>query len=132
MSKKISRRRGSVQEAKQAAAKLSPRDKKTMGSIVGLADHVVDAAEKRKDPYVDIPARTLSNVTYSPRKRIIEMGNAKNRRQLFDLSQAKAYMQTLLVAKGCKELLNQAKTTSLRGLFYMLKHTIAETKENTF
>lgn len=132
MAKKISRRRGAVQEAKEVAAKLSPRDKKTMGSIVGLADRVVDSAEKRKDPAVDIPSRTLSNVRYSPRKGIIEMGNATNRRQLFDLSQAKSYMQTMLVASGTKKLLLQGKTTSLRGLFYMLKHTIEGTKENTF
>jgi DNA topoisomerase-6 subunit A len=130
--KTIGRRRGAAQEAKEAAAKLSPRDKKTMGSIVGLADRVVDSAEKRKDPHVDIPSRTLSNVHYSPRKGIIEMGNSTNRRQLFDLSQAKAYMQTMLVASGAKKLLNQGKTTSLRGLFYMLKHTIEGTKENTF
>jgi DNA topoisomerase-6 subunit A len=132
MAKKISRRRGAAQEAKEAAAKLSPRDKKTMTSIVGLADRVVDSAEKRKDPHVDIPSRTLSNVHYSPRKGIIEMGNYTNRRQLFDLSQAKSYMQTMLVASGAKKLLNQGKTTSLRGLFYMLKHTIEGTKENTF
>src|SRR4029078_12621005 len=129
---RIRRRRGSVQEAKEAAAKLSPRDKKTMGSIVGLADRVVDSAAKRKDPAVDIPSRTLANVYYSPRKRIIEMGKSTNRRQLFDLSQAKAYMQTMLVASGTKKLLTQGKTTSLRGLFYMLKHTIDGTKENTF
>jgi DNA topoisomerase-6 subunit A len=130
--KTIRRNRGAVAEAKAAAAKLTPRDKKTMGSIVGLADRVVDSAEKRRDPHVDIPSRTLANVRYSPRKRIIEMGNATNRRQLFDLSQAKAYMRTMLVASGCKKLLTQGKTTSLRGLFYMLKHTIEGTKENTF
>src|SRR6478735_2196639 len=130
--KTIARNRGAAQEAKQVAAKLTPRDKKTMGSIVGLADRVVDAAEKRKDPAVDIPARTLSNVHYSPRKRIIEMGNSTNRRQLFDLAQAKAYMRTMLVASGCKKLLVQGKSTSLRGMYYMLKHTIEGTKENTF
>ncbi len=128
----IRRKRGAVAEAKAAAAKLTPRDKKTMGSIVGLADNVVDAAEKRKDPHVDIPSRTLSNVTYSPRKRIIEMGNAKNRRQLFDLSQAKAYMRTMLVAKGCKQLIDAGKTTSLRSLFYSLKGDIEGTSETTF
>jgi DNA topoisomerase-6 subunit A len=132
MGNKISRRRGAVAEAKEVAAKLTPRDKKTMGNIVGLADGVVVAAEKRRDPHVDIPSRTLSNVHYSPRKKIIEMGNATNRRQLFDLSQAKAYMRTMLVATGCKRLLTQGKTTSLRGMFYMLKHTIEGTKENTF
>src|SRR3954463_5423662 len=133
MAKKvIGRRRGAAQEAKEAAAKLSPRDKKTMGSIVGLADRVVDSAEKRKDPHVDIPSRTLSNVKFSPRKGIIEMGNSTNRRQLFDLAQAKAYMRTMLVASGAKKLLTQGKTTSLRGMYYMLKHTIEGTKENTF
>jgi DNA topoisomerase-6 subunit A len=132
MAKRIAGKRDAVAEAKQVAAKLTPRDKKTMGSIIGLADGVVNAAEKRRDPHVDIPSRTLSNVRYSPRKRILEMGNATNRRQLFDLSQAKAYMRTMLVASGCKKLLTQGKTTSLRGMYYMLKHTIEGAKENTF
>ncbi|QDT01083.1 DNA topoisomerase IV subunit A [Adhaeretor mobilis] len=112
--------------------KLSTRDKKTMAALTGLADGVVKAASAKRDPFVDIPSRTLSNVKYSPRKKIIEMGNNKNRRQLFDLSQAKAYMRTMLVASGCKRLLEQGKTTSLRGLYYMLKHTIEGAKENTF
>ncbi len=117
---------------KKTRVKLTGRDKKTMESLVGLADGVVKAATSRRDPYVDIPSRTLSNVKYSPRKRILEMGSGKNRRHLFDLSQAKAYMRTMLVASGCKRLLDEGKTTSLRGLFYMLKHTIEKTKENTF
>lgn len=111
---------------------LSDRDKRTMASLVGLADGVVAAAEKRRDPFLDIPSRTLSNVRFSPRKGILEMGTGKNRRQLFDLSQAKAYMRTMLVASGCKRLLDEGKSTSLRGLFYMLKHTIEGSKENTF
>jgi len=115
-----------------SAATLTPRDKKTLGVIKDLADEVVNAAEKRRDPHVDIPSRTLSNVRYSPRKRIIEMGNATNRRLLFDLGQAKAYMRTMLVASGCKKLLDQGKTISIRGMYYMLKHKIAETSENTF
>jgi DNA topoisomerase-6 subunit A len=130
--KTIRRKRGAVAESRAVAARLTPRDKKTMTSIVGLADGVVTAAEKRRDPHVDIPSRTLSNVRYSPRKRILEMGNITNRRQLFDLAQAKAYMRTMLVASGCKRLLEQNKTISIRGMYYMLKHKIAGTVENTF
>ncbi len=121
-----------VKTASKGAVKLTPRDKKTMGRLKGLADRVVTAANARRDPHVDIPSRTLSNVRYSPRKRILEMGNNKNRRHLFDLSQAKAYMRTVLVASGCKRLLDQGKTTSLRGMYYMLKHTIEGSNENTF
>jgi DNA topoisomerase-6 subunit A len=121
-----------VKTASKGAVKLTSRDKKTMGRLKGLADRVVTAANARRDPHVDIPSRTLSNVRYSPRKRILEMGNNKNRRHLFDLSQAKAYMRTVLVASGCKRLLDQGKTTSLRGMYYMLKHTIEGSNENTF
>ena len=60
------------------------------------------------------------------------MGKNKNRRQLFNLSQAKSYMQTLLVASGCYDLIQQGKSTSIRGLYYKLKRTIRDTKENTF
>ena len=111
---------------------LSGRDKKTLADLKNLADGVVAAAERKREPHLDIPARALSNVKYNKSKRFIEMGRNTNRRQLFNVSQAKAYMQTMLVAKGCKGLIDEQKTTSIRGLFYLLKHTIEGTKEETF
>jgi DNA topoisomerase VI subunit A len=110
----------------------SKKDKKTLGSIRGLADSVVQSAERGRAPYVDIPSRSLSNVRFNQSKRIVEMGNGTNRRELFNLAQARSYMQTLLVASGCKQLIDQQKTTSIRGLFYLLKHTIEGTSEETF
>ena len=118
--------------AAQPRPKLPPVDEKTRKLIVGLADGVVTAAEKRRDPHLDIPTRSLSNVRFNKSKRIIEMGSQKNCRQLFNLSQAKSYMQTLLVASGCKQLIDQQKTTSIRGLYYLLKHTIEGTRDETF
>jgi len=111
---------------------LSPRDKKTLGALVDVAVDVVDAAQKKRDPQLAIPLRALSNVKFNKTKRMIEMGSAKNARQLFNLNQAKSYMQSLLVAKGCKQLIYDNKNCSLRSLYYMLKHTIAGTKEETF
>lgn len=137
MAKRTSRRnaagRGKVSTETQTPRKPpTPRDKKTLEHLRTLADQVVSAAEKSREPHVDIPSRTLSNVQYSVKKRIIELGRSTNRRQLFNLSQAKAYMQTMLVASGCKELIDEGVTTSIRGLYYKLKHTIAGTNENTF
>lgn len=111
---------------------LSQRDRKTLKDLRQLADSVVQAAERRRDPHIDVPARSLSNVRYNKARRYIEMGSAKNRRQLFNLSQARVYMQTMLVASGCKQLIDQGKTNSIRGLFYQLKHTIEGTQEETF
>ena len=112
--------------------RLETRDRKTLQELVGMADKVVTAARRRGDPHLDIPARSLSNVKFNRRKRFIEMGKNTNRRLLFNLSQAKSYMQTMLVGSGCKQLIEQGKNTSIRGLYYMLKHTIEGTKENTF
>ncbi len=113
-------------------AQLPPQDQKTFAQIQNLADGVVRAAKDKTDPELEIPARTLSNVHYNQKKRFIEMGGATNRRQLFNLAQAKSYMQTMWVASGAKKLIAQQKTTSLRGMYYLLKHSIEGTKEETF
>jgi DNA topoisomerase-6 subunit A len=120
--------------AKTAAApvKLTAADKKTLASLAGMADGIVKTAASSRTPHLDIPSRSLSNVRYNKAKRFIEMGSGTNRRELFNLSQAKSYMQTVLVGSGCKQLIDEGKTTSIRGLFYLLKHTIAGTKEETF
>src|SRR6478736_4629247 len=111
---------------------LTDKDKKTLGSIRGMADTVIESTDRGRAPHVEIPSRSLSIVRFNQSKRIIEMGSGTNRRELFNLAQARSYMQTLLVASGCKQLIEQGKTTSIRGLFYLLKHTIEGTSEETF
>jgi DNA topoisomerase-6 subunit A len=111
---------------------LTDKDKKTLKSIREMAGAVTDFAERGRSPYTDIPSRSLSNVRFNASRRFIEMGSGTNRRELFNLTQAKAYMQTLLVGSGCKELVDQGKTLSIRGLYYRLKHKIKPTLENTF
>ena len=131
-SSKRARTSSPVQTRNASKPKLPPVDIKTHRLIVQLADGVVTAAEKRRDPQLSIPTRSLSNVRFNKSRKIIEMGTQTNCRQLFNLSQAKSYMQTLLVATGCKALIDQQKTTSIRGLYYLLKHTIDGTREETF
>lgn len=104
----------------------------TAKKIEDLAESVVQFAKKRTDPYVDIPLRSLSNVSYNAKKQIIEMGSATARRNFFDMNKAKTFMQTLLIASGCKQLVDEGKTASIRQIYYLLKHTIAGTNEKTF
>ena len=125
--------------AKKSAKETTPKktsfnaaDRKTLNALVGLANDVQSTAERGRPPSLDVPSRSLSNVRYNKAKRFIEMGSGTNRRELFNLSQAKVYMQTLLVGSGCKQLIEEGKTTSIRGLFYLLKHTIEGCREETF
>src|SRR6201982_4319421 len=128
----MARKTKKTSETSAPGVQLTAKDKKTLGSIQGLADEVVQSQYLGRAPHVEIPSRSLSNVRFNQSKRIIEMGSGTNRRELFNLAQARSYMQTLLVASGCKQLIDQGKTTSIRGLFYLLKHTIEGTNEETF
>ncbi|MBQ3454643.1 MAG: DNA topoisomerase IV subunit A [Thermoguttaceae bacterium] len=111
---------------------FSKQDQRTLESIRNLADVLRRRIAAQRDPSISIPARTLSNIRYNASRRILEMGKRTTDRQLFNLGQAKSFMQTILVASGTKKLIEMGKTTSIRGLYYMLKHDIKPTKEPTF
>ena len=130
MAKKVAAKKKTTRKKKAAA--IAAKDRKTLAALRTLGDGIVRITKRHHAPYMDIPSRSLSNVRYNKSKRFIEMGKGTNRRELFNLAQAKAYMQTVLVASGCQQLVEQEKTTSIRGLYYLLKHTIQGTKEETF
>lgn len=109
-----------------------PARLKTPEKISHLAKVVVDLASRQVEPFVDVPSRTLSNITFSRRKKIIEMGDSTQRRSLFNLGQTRKFMQTFVVARGCAQVIRENKTTSIRDLYYMSKHTLGNTHENTF
>lgn len=116
----------------QPNKRLKERDKVTLGKIVNLANDVSKSAFKGSDISVAIPTRSRSNTIWNKKQRILQMGDGKADRELFNLNQAKQFMQTTLHASTIKELIEADKTSSLRGVFYKAKHTVAGTKENTF
>lgn len=117
---------------RELAALRREKAANTVKKLTTLAETVVAQAEKLENPSVEIPIRALSNVSFNKKKSIIEMGDRKQSRTLFNVNMAKRFAQTFLVAKACRELLESGKTTSIRDLYYMTKHTIGKTSENTF
>src|SRR5712664_4184498 len=99
--------------------------------LISVADVVIHAAERRKDPTLTIPIRALSNITFNDRKGLIEMGKRKQARSFFNVGMAKKFMQTVLVADALCELQRANLTTSLREIYYRSKHTIKNSHENT-
>lgn len=108
------------------------RDKVTNRSIELLADTIARDGLRGREPHVDIPLRTVTNMKWNKKKRILEMGDSTQTRSLFNVGQARKFMQTLLLAKGSRELIKAEKTLSLRGMYYMSLHTIEGTNEKTF
>jgi len=132
MSKKPAPAPGSTKPASKSGGRLKDRDIKTREKIVSLATRVSKSALGGKDPQFEIPTRAKSNTIWNKKRGILEMGDAKAERPLFDLKTAKQFMQTMLHASTIKDLIEADKTSSLRGVFYKAKHTVAGTKENTF
>ena len=100
--------------------------------LVGMAEVVIAAAQRSKDPAFEIPIRALSNVSFNERKGMIEMGRRKQERTFFNVGMAKKFMQTMLVADALAELQRADLTTSLREIYYRTKHSIKDSQENTF
>jgi DNA topoisomerase-6 subunit A len=118
-----------------ARSKRRSRDavsKKTAAKIEKLAEGILKTVGSGRNPFVDIPVRSLANVSWSEKRRLIELGSQKQKRYFFNVSMAKKFMQTFLVSDACKELIDSGKTTSIRDLYYITKHTIGDTKQNTF
>ncbi len=108
------------------------RDARTQRKIVALAESVVKQALAKKEPVIDVPARTRGNTIWDRRNRILRMGDATSRRELFNLGQARQFMQTMLHAHSIRDLIESRKTLSLRGMYYKGLHTVAGTSEKTF
>ncbi|HRW55978.1 MAG TPA: DNA topoisomerase IV subunit A [Phycisphaerae bacterium] len=121
----------STKRTSESKARKKSNDE-TAKRIIDLAGHVAKSAQKKKDPEIVVPMRSLSNATYNKKKRIIEMGDKAVSRNFFDLNRSKTFMQTVLIASGCKKLIDADKTSSIRGLYYLSKHTIKGTNEKTF
>ncbi|HWB20942.1 MAG TPA: DNA topoisomerase IV subunit A [Phycisphaerales bacterium] len=116
----------------KTSAKTKQRDKATLEKITSLAQDVAKKTFAGREPIVSIPTRTRSNTIWNKSKGILQMGDATADRELFNLNQAKQFMQTMLHASTIRDLIQAEKTSSLRGVFYKAKHTVAGTKENTF
>ncbi len=117
---------------KNGRARRSLSSAEVTDRLVSMAERIIKQAEKLENPSVSIPVRSLSNVKFDEERSIIEMGDKVQNRVLFNVNMAKRFMQTFLIASACKDLLKSGKTTSIRDLFYMTKHTIGKTNENTF
>jgi DNA topoisomerase-6 subunit A len=112
--------------------RLDAVSKKTAEKIERLAGAVMRTVKEGRNPFVEIPVRSLANVKFSAKRRLIELGDQKQKRYFFNVSMAKKFMQTFLVSNACKDLIESGKTTSIRDLYYVTKHTIGDSKQNTF
>jgi DNA topoisomerase-6 subunit A len=105
---------------------------KAIEKLKEIGEKVLKDIEENKNPCLDIPLRSLTNVIYDQKTRSLMLGNKIAKRFLFNIAHAKKFTQTMLVASFCSKLLKENLHTSLRDMFYALKRTFPNSDENTF
>lgn len=83
--------------------------------------------ESGKNPSVDVPIRTLSNVSFDPKTKMLLMGDKIAKRYFFNVAHVRKFTQTAEVAALAKELLDVSKHISLREVFYAMRRTLPGT-----
>lgn len=111
---------------------MKAKDKEVVEKITELGHSLEKQINKSKSPEITLPVRGLSNVSFDKIKNLLRLGRKTSKRSFLNIAHARKFMQTALIAGKCREFVSREKTASIRELYYQLKHTIADTKENTF
>src|SRR3989344_6302434 len=96
-----------------------------------LGEKLLQDIEKKENPNIEIPIRALSNVIYDKKLGQLKLGDKTSKRFFFNVAHAKKFMQTVMVASFCKQLLDEKIHTSIRDMYYNLKRTLPDSNENT-
>lgn len=100
--------------------------------IETMAKGIVSSIKKENDPEFITQQRGKSNVEFDEKKGVLRLGDKETTRTFLNVGHAKKFMQTMLVSAKAHEYLKHNKTASIREIYYELKHTVPNTKENTF
>ncbi len=107
-------------------------DREIAARIRNLAMQVLEDIKQKRDPKLSMPVRSSGNVYYDKNTGRLYLGSKKSTRTFLNMAHTRKFVQTMLIAQKCLELIERGKTASIRELYYELKHTIPGTKENTF
>jgi DNA topoisomerase-6 subunit A len=95
-----------------------------LNALEGLGRKLADQIVKGRSPALEIPARTLANVIWDSKERLLRLGPKKLRRELLDMGEARKFMQTVLMLSLITRAIREEDYPTIRDLYYAGKHTI--------
>jgi DNA topoisomerase-6 subunit A len=119
-------------EKKKASSRSVMKKGEPKERLSEFGVEVLEQINSMKNPNIKLPIRSLSNIYFDEKNKLIRLGDKVSQRSYLNVAHTRKFMQTLLIAAECKNIINQNVTTSIRDLYYALKHTIPGTNENTF
>ena len=109
-------------------------DERTVERLKHLGQKIKKQLEdpEEGDLTIETQVRSKSNVEYDKEKGRLALGDSYSTRKFLNISHARKFMQTLMVASKTKELVERGRTASIREIYYQLKHSVPGLDENTF
>lgn len=89
-------------------------------SLMDIGRKIHAEIERGRRPHMSVPVRSLSNVTFSPRKGYFTIGNRKSRRTL-SYQTVKTFAQTVRLMAFAKHLIETDDFASKREVYYTSK-----------
>ncbi len=99
-------------------------------ALEDMGKKLVEDIEKGKNPSVDVTVRTLSNINFDKKTKMLSLGEKSSKREFFNLGQVKKFVQTIEVAKISKHILDQELHASLRDVYYQGLRTLPGSNKN--
>ncbi|MFB6145685.1 MAG: DNA topoisomerase IV subunit A [Candidatus Nanohaloarchaea archaeon] len=109
------------------------KDQATIDRLTHLGKKILNQLDDpdAENLEIETKVRSKSNVEYNEDEERLELGDSYSSRKFLNISHARKFMQTILIAQRCKEFVSNGRSASIRELYYQLKHTIPGLEENT-
>ncbi len=109
-------------------------DKETLDKLKHLGKKIKKQLEDPEEDNLTIETkvRSQSNVNYDEEEGRLTLGDSYSTRKFLNISHARKFMQTMMVASKAKELVSEGRTAAIREVYYQLKHSVPGLEENTF
>ncbi|MEM0024163.1 MAG: DNA topoisomerase IV subunit A [Thermofilaceae archaeon] len=73
---------------------------------------------------LEIPVRTLANVVWDSKSKLLKLGSKKLKREFLDMGEARRFMQTVLMLSLIVRAIREGDYPTIRDLYYAGKHTL--------
>lgn len=104
--------------------------KETKSNLKKIGEEVIKDIDKGANPTLEIPIRSLANVKFDEKSKMIMMGSSTAKRFFFNIGHVRKFVQTIEAAALAKDLLDVNKHLSLREAFYRMKRTLPDSQIN--
>ncbi len=107
-------------------------DKDSVKKLLEFGGELSSEIKKEQSPAFPLPIRAKSNITFDEKKKLLVLGDKEAHRRFLNVAHTRKFMQSVLVAAACKEYIESGRTVGKRELYYNLKHSLPNSKDNTF